>query len=169
MCDPITAITAVSAGVGIFGQIKAGKAAKKAGAQTQQSYEKVAATRMERIGYDMQQLDRDYNQNVGNALTAIGTTGISRTSFYDVLADGAAEHKVAQDALAYTAHTEAQQLRDQGGVAYQSGKDQKKASYFNAASTGVSALGGIALSGAFNRAPASGWQTTTTNAAGKTI
>lgn len=165
MCDPVSAVVGISAGVGLFGSIKSGKAAKKSGAQQQANYNKVADARIAKIAFDIDTATRSFKRERGTSLSAIGTTGISRASFYDVLADSASEFKLTKDALTYSGIQESEQLRAQGAIAFQAGKDQASASYIQGASNIIGAAAGIKLGSPFQ----SGWQTTTTNASGQVI
>jgi hypothetical protein len=167
MCDPISGVMAVSAGVSLFGGIKSGNAAKKAGSAQRAAYEKTASQRLEKVQYDVALAERSHKRQTGEAYAAMGTTGISRTSFYDVLADSAAEQKLEIGSIVYTGKNEAEQLRSQGAIAYQSGKDAQTASYIGAASGALNALSGVKLGSAFQTS--GGWQTTTTNSAGQII
>ncbi len=163
MCDPISIIAGASAGISAFGSIKSGKAAKKAGKAQQAAYNEMAKKRLEKVAFDTEELTRSYTRKTGSNLAQIGTTGITRASFYDVLADDAAEFALAKDVVKYTGENEAAQLRTQGGIAYQAGKDAQTASYINAASSIVGAAKGISLP------TGGGWQTTTYNAQGQII
>ncbi len=163
MCDPIS-VAVVGAGIGVAGSLKSGQAAKKAGKQTQASYERSAKDRLEKITFDLGRADRNYRQGVGESLANIGQSGISRTSFYDVLADGASEFAIEKKNITDTGNNEARQLREQGSLAYQSGKDAQTASYFSAA--GKVASAGVTIAGSQFQ-PVGTWQTTTRNASGQ--
>lgn len=156
----------VGTAVGAYGQIKQGQAAKNAGEREQQSYEALAARRLDKVKYDIDQVTRDYTRAAGKNIAAIGQSGIAITSFYDVLADNANELEREKAALRYSANQEAAQLREQGSIAYSAGKDAASASYISAASTVIN--GGTKLAGAFER-PQGSWQTTTYNAQGQVI
>ncbi len=162
MCDPIS-IAVVGGGIQAFGSIKAGKAAKKSGKAQQRSFNEMAKDRLDKVAFDTADLTRSYTRKTGSNLAQIGTTGITRSSFYDVLADDAAEFALGKDALKYTGEKEASQLRTQGKLAFQAGKDAQTAGYINAAAAIVGAGKGISL-------PSSGgWTTTTTTASGQII
>lgn len=165
MCDPVSALVAVSAGTSLYGSIKSGNAAKKAGSKQQQSYNRLADERLKKVEFDVATAESGYRRDVGKNLAAIGQTGIARTSFYDVLADSAQELQLQKDAIKYSGQQEATQLREQGAVAYQSGKDQQTASYINGVANIVGAAANIKVGSVFD----SGWQTTTRNAQGQII
>lgn len=167
MCDPISVIAGISAGTSLYGSIKSGKAAKRQGAAQQASYEYAAKSRLQKVSYDIETAERSFVRSRGTAQASIGASGISQTSFYDVLADSAVEFALEKKAIEYTGKQEADQLRQQGQIAYQSGKDQASASYIRGVSSALGSLGGIKLGSLFDTG--SGWQTTTYNASGQII
>ena len=167
MCDPITAIAVISAGAGIFGQVKAASAQKNAAGKQQASYNKVADARLEKVTYDLAQLKRGYTLFKGTERASIGQTGLSATSFYDVIADNAAQFAVAKKAVVYSGNKDAEQLREQGSIAFSSGAASAQASQIGAVNTALGAVGSIYASSPFQKS--GGWTTTTTNAAGQII
>lgn len=171
MCDPISiGVTAAVVGTGasVYGQVKQGQAQKKAGAQQQKAFAEAAQQRLDKVAYDIDKTGRDYTRKRGENLAATGTTGISKTSFYDVLADNAYERQREIAALKYSGDVEASQLKKSGAIAFQAGQSAASASIINAGATALNGISGIAMSGAFSNS-SSTWSTTTTNAAGQIV
>lgn len=135
MCTLPVGMAAAGAAIGAIGNISAGRAAAANASRNAALYEQQAALRMEQAQYEIGKQDRLYRRQAGNVQAQISASGIDPRSFSDVLADDAAENKLAKDAIAWSAQNDASQLRFQAQSQRIAGRDAVRASYFGAASS----------------------------------
>jgi hypothetical protein len=128
--------------VGVAGSLSAGSAQAKAHAANAAALEVQRQNRLEKARFDVEQHDRKFRRASGSRDALIGTTGIDAQSFSDVRTDDAAESALEKAAIMWSAQNEANMLQFQADAQRRQGKDAKTASYFNAASAALSAMGG---------------------------
>lgn len=149
MCDPVSAMFVVSAGIGAAGALSAGAASSKAHSANAGALEIQKTNRMEKAKFDVAQQERHYTRVSGERDARIGTTGLTSDSFSDIRADDAAESALEQAATLWSAQNDANMLQFQVDAQRREAKAAKTASYFNAAGAVVSAAGGYAKSQGF--------------------
>lgn len=142
MCDPVSAMFAAQAAVGATGALMSGSANAKAAKANAAALELQRVNRLEKAKFDVEQHDRKFRRAEGKRDADIGTTGISAESFSDVAADDTSESALEQAAIMWSAQNEANMLQFQADAQKQAAKDAKIASYFNAASSVLSAKTG---------------------------
>jgi hypothetical protein len=136
--DPITlglmlGGTALSAVGKILGGFSEAKSRFEQAAMSEQQ----AQLRIEKGEFDVRASNRRFTRFQGEAIAGAGTTGVDMSSFLDVFNDDAAEHSLEKLAIRYTAANEASQLRTQGRIQREAGKDAITGGYFGAAAAVV--------------------------------
>lgn len=143
MCDPVSAMFGAQAVIGVAGSLSAGSSQAKAHQANAAALELQRQNRLAKARFDVEQHDRKYRRATGSRDALIGTTGVTAESFSDVAADDAAESALEKAAIMWSAQNEANMLQFQADAQRRQAKDAKTASYFNAASSALSAMSGF--------------------------
>lgn len=152
MCDPVSAI---SAGVGAVGAIAQGSSAAQTSSTNAaihqynaQVLRQNAEIKRQKAEFDVGTSDREFKRVQGKSEAAIGASGIDARSFFDVLADDAAEHALERKTIrlnaeidAYNLETQAQGQEVQAEVERRAAASAKKSSFLNVASAIVGGFG----------------------------
>lgn len=133
MCDPLTiaaSAAVIGTGVSIYGQVKAGKAAKKAADAEAASVERQARFKEGEI--------RDaHDRFMGRTATQVAKSGRAMGgSALDVIADNAIEAEVQIAAVRAGA-------TDQATATRTAGKNARSQAYWNAAATGINGVSSV--------------------------
>lgn len=141
MClDPITMMTVgtVISGAGtVLGGFSAMKTGRAQAAQLQQQ----AQLRQAKAQFDSEMVMRRFERNRGSKLAGIAATGISAESFYDVLADDAAEAALEREAIKFGATADVANLQARANDVRAQGDAAFVGSLFSAAGSMASGFG----------------------------
>jgi hypothetical protein len=136
-----TAASVVSAGSQVAGSLHAGEMKSGIASANARLFDEQAKARIEKGKFDAQTAMRNYSRAKGTALSRIASSGVSAQSFYDVLADDAAEAALQRKAIKYGAQAEADNLRFQAAgqrLEARAAKDGARIAAIGNAASGVS-------------------------------
>lgn len=158
MCDPLTiaaSAAVVGTGVSIYGQVKAGKAAKKAAEAEAASIERQAQ-------YEEGSIRDAFQRYLGRAATQVAKSGRAMAgSALDVIADSAIEAEKQIMAVRSGAAGQAAATRT-------AGKNAKSQAYWNAAATGISGVSSVlSLANSWGGGGSQPWSTAANTSTGR--
>lgn len=140
MCAIAPLIAVASAGIGVMSSLQQGKAAMAAAQTNAAGLRSQAVSAENKAAADAAQSRTRYERDKGVVESRIGTTGIDAGSFSDVLADDASEAALERALIRASGKAAANNLNFQAEAALAQGRDAKRASYLNAASSVVGAF-----------------------------
>lgn len=144
MCSPMLALSAVGTAVSVAGNIAQGNAANRAAQQQALAYEQQARSDARAAGFEASRELERQRRVQGAATAQVAASGYGLTgSPLAVMADNASQGQLDIEAIKYGSQLRQGTLRTQAMLERQRGKDAKRASLFNAASSAASGLGNL--------------------------
>lgn len=136
MCDPVS-LTVVGAGIAAGGAIEGGMAASEAGRGNAAALRNQVILRNEKAKFDTEAENRKFTRVDGSMRNQIAASGVSTSSFSDVLNDSLAEKALALEAIKWGAKNDANNLEYQAQSAEKQASQSQTASFFKAGSAVV--------------------------------
>lgn len=146
MCiDPVS-LTLISAGASAAGSLFSGFSSYQNGKANAAALEVQAKNREEKAKFDVERADNKFQRVQGTARNVAAASGIDVKSFYDVLADNAAESALEKEAIRYGAELDVSNLKSQAAASRKNGTAALVGGAIGAVSAVAGGYGKIATS-----------------------
>jgi len=136
--DPITMMLLVSTGLKVFGSLSKGSAEAKAHRANAAAAQAAKIATEQKAAVDVDTATRDYRLATARNQNSIGKSGVSAQSFYDVLADDAAQSNLEVQKIYFNADSRRTQLDFTISGENAAARDAKRSGIIGAISAGIS-------------------------------